>query len=278
MCPATVPHDAERGWIIPIGGGEKKVRSSKILSKFATLCGGEAARIVILPTASELEDAGQRYVNVFDELGVGQAEIVAMDTREDCEDPSLLARLEVASGIYFTGGNQLRLSTTMGGTSAAKLIRQCNAGGVHVAGTSAGAAFVSEHMIAHGKSGGTPRSGMATLSPGLGLTNRVIVDQHFRERDRIGRLLTALAYNPFPVGLGVDEDTAAFISPDNVIEVLGSGGLTVVDPSDLQSSSIDKAGHGKAISLIGLNLHILLEGDRYDLETRTAQAAALMDG
>lgn len=277
MCPASVPHDAKRGWIIPIGGGEKKVRSSKILGRFAGLCGGETARIAVIPTASELADAGHRYLSVFRDLGVGSAEILPLETREDCEDWTWLAKLEDASGIFFTGGNQLRLSTTIGGTSVARLIRQKNAGGVPIAGTSAGAAFVCEHMIAFGKSGATPRSGMATLAPGLGLTNRVIVDQHFRQRDRIGRLLSALAYNPFATGFGIDEDTAAFIGPDDVVEVLGSGGLTVIDPSKLQFSSMDTARMGQAISLIGLNLHILLEGDRYDLHNKVAKAAAQPD-
>ena len=115
---------------------------------------------------------------------------------------------------------------------------------------------------------------MATLAPGLGLTNRVIIDQHFRQRDRLGRLLTALAYNPFPTGIGLDEDTSAFIGPDETIEVIGSGGLTVVDPSQLEHSSMDSAPQGKPVSLIGVRLHILLDGDRYDLTTRRAEPAA----
>ena len=277
MCPASVPSDAKRGWIIPIGGGEKKVRSSKILSRFVELCGGEAARIAIIPTASALEDAGNRYVSVFGQLGAGSADILPLETREDCENPAWLEKLEAANGVFFTGGNQLRLSTTIGGTAVARWIRRANAKGVHVAGTSAGAAFICEHMIAFGKGGATPRSGMATLAPGLGLTNRVIVDQHFRERDRIGRLLSALAYNPFATGFGVDEDTAAFIGPDNVVEVLGSGGLTVLDPSELEFSSLNTARMGKPISLIGLKMHILLEGDCYNLDKRVAKAAGQQD-
>ncbi|MCP5086119.1 MAG: cyanophycinase [Rhodobacteraceae bacterium] len=271
MCPAKIDSQNQRGWIIPVGGGEKKVRTSPILKRFVELCGDAGARIVIIPTASQLDDAGNRTARVFRDLGVTNIEFVDLATREDCEDRPHLARLENATGIFFTGGNQLRLSTTLGGTSAAQTIRRANAGGVHVAGTSAGAAFICEHMIAAGKSGPTPRRGMASLSPGLGLTNRVIIDQHFRERDRIGRLLTALAYNPFATGIGVDEDTAAFIGPDDVIEVFGSGGLTVVDPSNLQFSSMADAKKGAPVSLIGVQLHILLAGDRYDLNTNTAQ-------
>lgn len=274
MCPTEVPVNGQRGWVIPIGGGEKKVRSSKILSRFVKLCGGKAAHIAVIPTASSLEDAGKRYCEVFGELGAKACDILPLETRSDCNAAATLKIIEQARGIFFTGGNQMRLSTTIGGTRAARLIRRRNAKGLHVAGTSAGAAFLCEHMIAFGKTGATPRSGMATLAPGLGLTNRAIIDQHFRERDRIGRLLTSLAYNPFAVGIGVDEDTAAFIGPDDTIEVLGSGGLTVLDPSDLSYSSMDVARPGKPISLMGVKLHILLEGDSYDLAKKVAQPAA----
>lgn len=271
MCPAKVAGDDQRGWIIPIGGGEKKVRSSTILSRFVELCGAGGARIAIIPTASQLDEAGQRYQTVFGELGARRIDIVDLQTRGHCEDSGHLAVLEQATGIFFTGGNQLRLTTTIGGTTAAKRLHQGNARGVHVAGTSAGAAFLCAHMIASGRGGPTPKRGMVTLSPGLGLTDRVIIDQHFRERDRLGRLLTALAYNPSATGIGVDEDTAAFIGPDNVVEVLGSGGVTVIDPADLHYSSMAAARQGKPVSLIGVKLHILLAGDRYDLATGVAQ-------
>ncbi len=270
MCPAKVKNETVRGWIIPVGGGEKKVRSSPILRKLVELSGDREARMVIVPTASQLDDAGDRTRDVFREMGVQDIQIVDLATREDCEDPVLLDHLKKATGIFFTGGNQLRLSTTIGGTSAAKLIRANNARGVHVAGTSAGAAFICEHMIADGKTGATPKRGMVSLAPGLGLTNRVIIDQHFRERDRIGRLLTSLAYNPFATGIGVDEDTAAFIGPDDGIEVFGSGGLTVLDTSNLEYSSMAEARKGQPVSMLGVRLHILLAGDRYDLQNHTA--------
>jgi cyanophycinase len=272
MCPAKVDTPNQRGWIIPVGGGEKKVRSSPIMQQFIELCGGVDARIAIIPTASQRDDAGSRTYNVFQQMGVTDITIMDLVTREDCQDEAKVAQLENATGIFMTGGNQLRLSTTIGGTAAARAMRSANARGVHVAGTSAGAAFISEHMIAIGKTGPTPKRGMASLSPGLGLTNRVIIDQHFRERDRLGRLLTALAYNPFAIGIGVDEDTAAFIGPDDVIEVYGSGGLTIVDPTNLQYSSMADAKRGDPVSLIGIQLHILLAGDRFDLNTNKAEA------
>lgn len=275
MSPAKVTHENKRGWIIPIGGGDKKVKSSTIMQRFVELSGGSSSQMVIIPTASQLDTAGERTRDVFQELGVSEIEILDLETRADCNDPRLIEKLDNATGIFFTGGNQLRLATTIGGTDAAKSFRAGNARGIHIAGTSAGAAFVCEHMIAIGKSGGTPKRGMASLSPGLGLTNRVIVDQHFRERDRLGRLLTALAYNPFATGIGVDEDTAAFIGPDDVIEVFGSGGLTVVDPSGIEFSSMADAGMGQPVGLIGVQLHILLAGDRYDLKIQTAYSGGM---
>ena len=275
MSPAKVTHENKRGWIIPIGGGDKKVKSSTIMQRFVELSGGSSSQMVIIPTASHLDTAGERTRDVFQELGVSEIEILDLETRADCNDPRLIEKLDNATGIFFTGGNQLRLATTIGGTDAAKSFRAGNARGIHIAGTSAGAAFVCEHMIAIGKSGGTPKRGMASLSPGLGLTNRVIVDQHFSERDRLGRLLTALAYNPFATGIGVDEDTAAFIGPDDVIEVFGSGGLTVVDPSGIEFSSMADAGMGQPVGLIGVQLHILLAGDRYDLKTQIAYSGGM---
>jgi len=275
MSPAKVTHENKSGWIIPIGGGDKKVKSSTIMQRFVELSGGSSSQMVIIPTASQLDTAGERTRDVFQELGVSEIEILDLETRADCNDPRLIEKLDNATGIFFTGGNQLRLATTIGGTDAAKSFRAGNARGIHIAGTSAGAAFVCEHMIAIGKSGGTPKRGMASLSPGLGLTNRVIVDQHFRERDRLGRLLTALAYNPFATGIGVDEDTAAFIGPDDVIEVFGSGGLTVVDPSGIEFSSMADAGMGQPVGLIGVQLHILLAGDRYDLKTQIAYSGGM---
>jgi cyanophycinase len=143
---------------------------------------------------------------------------------------------------------------------------------MHVAGTSAGAAFMPEHMIAGGKEGSTPHPDMVTMAPGLGLTNAFIIDQHFRERDRLGRLLTALAYNPFAVGIGLDEDTAAFIRPGDAFEVVGSGGITVIDPTELKYSSMDQARRGDPVSLIGVKLHILVAGGRFDIATRDAHA------
>jgi cyanophycinase len=274
--PSKVPDGEERGWIVPIGGAEEKEDDPRILRRFVELCGGTDADIVIIPTASRLADTGRRYERIFAELGAARAEAVDFDTRRDCEERNRLDRIGRATGVFFTGGNQLRISTLIGGTSVAKLLRTMNARGVTIGGTSAGASILSEHMIAMGDEGSSPMAGSVRLAPGLGLTNRFVIDQHFRQRDRLGRLVTALAYNPFAIGIGLDEDTAAFIGPDNTLEVEGTGGVTVVDASQLQFSSMDTAEEGEPVCLLGLTVHILVRGATFNLHTRRASAGKLV--
>jgi cyanophycinase len=268
--PSKSPPGATRGWIVPIGGAENKENDRDVLRRFVRVSGGEKSDIVVIPTASRLHETGPRYERIFSELGCAKVAVMDFDTRRDCQEAGRLRRIEKATGIFFTGGNQLRLTTLLGGTPVAKLIRARNAEGVTVGGTSAGASILSEHMIAFGDEGSAVISGSVRLAPGLGLTNRFIIDQHFRQRDRLGRLLTALAYNPFAVGIGLDEDTAAFISPDQVVEVEGSGGVTIVDASDVSFSSIAEVVEGQPVCLLGLRLHILVAGATFNLHTRAA--------
>ncbi|WP_426417257.1 cyanophycinase [Aestuariirhabdus sp. LZHN29] len=273
MCPAKVDEGQQRGFVIPIGGGEERINDPVVLQRFVELCGGDAARIAIIPTASMLEETGPNYEAVFAELGVESAVSLPIRTREDAALPEYLEALASATGIFMTGGNQLRLSTILGGTAVAQSIRRLNAVGVHVAGTSAGAAIMPEHMIAGGPSGALPNEQGVTFAPGMGLINKVILDQHFSQRNRLGRLLTAVSYNPFASGLGICEDTAAFIGPDDVLEVVGSGSITVVDPSELEHSSMAEASSNDSITLIGLKLHMLSRGAKYCLATRQATPA-----
>jgi cyanophycinase len=268
VSPSRVPAGEQRGFIVPIGGAEDKLGDEAILRRFVRLCGKRDARIAVLPTASELRSTGRRYEELFRDLKAAKVWVLPFESRAQCSDAEELAVLEKANGVFLTGGSQLRLGTTLGGTPVAKSLRLMNARGVHIAGTSAGAAFLSEHMIAFGDEGSTPRAGMVSLAPGLGLTNRVIVDQHFRQRDRLGRLLTALAYNPFAHGIGLDEDTAAFIGPDEVLEVVGSGAVTIVDPAGMEYSSMDQAKQGESVSMIGVKLHILVDSAKDDLHLR----------
>jgi cyanophycinase len=257
---------------MPIGGAEKKVGDQRVLRRFVDLAGGEGVRLAVVPTASEMADTGDRYARVFKKLGAHAVDVIRIDEREHALRDDYCATLCEADGIFLTGGNQLRLSTILGGTPVAQTIRRQNAAGVPIAGTSAGAAIMPEHMIAAGRPGSTPKADGVILAPGLGLTNRLMIDQHFRQRDRLGRLLAAVSYNPFAVGVGLDENTALVLHDEGLFEVVGGGAVTIVDPSDLVYSSMDSAQPGQPVSLIGLTVHVLGDGGRFDTNTRMAEA------
>lgn len=265
--PATPASKSDRGFLIPIGGAEGKRKDSVILERFVSLCGGGQSRILVFPTASLREETGPEYVELFESIG-GHAINMPLEQRADCFNETIVSKMANATGIFITGGNQLRLSTILGGTPVARMLRSRNAEGVHLAGTSAGAAIMPEHMIAGGRSGPSPRESGVELAPGLGLTNRVIIDQHFSQRGRMGRLLSALSFNPFVCGLGIDENTAGFIAPDGEMEVVGRGTITVIDPSDLRYSSMSHVRRAQAVTLLGLKLHLLAAGAKFSLETR----------
>ena len=268
MPPSPEKDGQRRGYVIPIGGAEERTSSAKVLKKFVKLCGGKKARIVIIPTASNLTDTGDKYIEIFEKLEVEKAISLSINERSEASRPDYIEALDNATGIFITGGNQLRLSTILGGTEVARKIRRLNARGVHVAGTSAGAAIMPEHMIAGGSTGSVPSADGVNLAPGLGLTNALLIDQHFSQRDRLGRLLTAISYNPFMLGVGIDEDTAIFIDAEQNFEVVGSGAVTVIDPINLSYSSMSSASKKDALSLLDLKLHILSKGCSFNIQER----------
>ena len=231
----TLPHATHPGLLIAIGGAEDKTRERVILRYFLEAAGGDDASIVVLATASETPETGERYADLFLALRAENVEVLKIETRDDAMEagPEAHDLLEYATGLFITGGSQLKLSSVLGGTAIAQTIRDRHAAGMVVAGTSAGAALLSEHMIALGESGSTPRRRLVHLAKGLGLAPDLVIDQHFRRRDRLGRLLTALSYNPAPLGVGIDEDTAAIISGNGELSVLGrrrgDGGRRLAD-------------------------------------------------
>ena len=261
----------QSGFIVAIGGGENKDKNPSILKRFVEICGGTDAHIAIIPTASSLRDTGSQYQKLFHDFGAKRTDVLSIKRRADCESAAHLQLLDSVSGVFMTGGDQLRLATMIGGTSLTSKMLERNRRGLHIAGTSAGAAFISEHMIAGGKTGNTPRTDMVKLATGLGLTKRLIIDQHFRQRHRIGRLITAITFNPSAIGLGIDEDTAAFIGPQGKFEVLGSGWITIVDPTAMESTTVNSAKKLQRLSVLDLKIHMLTAGDEYDIQTRRAK-------
>ncbi|HET9848373.1 MAG TPA: cyanophycinase [Candidatus Dormibacteraeota bacterium] len=256
------------GSVMVIGGAEDKLGERVILSRFVQLAGGDRARIAVISTASSLGDAAtDLYRHLFSRLGAATVTGLRPETREEANDPQTVAALERATGIFMTGGNQLRLSSVIGGTALGAAILQAHGRGAVVAGTSAGASAVATHMMAFGSSGATPKHRMAHVSVGLGLLVNVVVDQHFEQRTRLGRLLAVVAQSPSLIGLGLDEDTAAIVDANDILEVIGRGSVTIVDGSEVITDAYQATGH-RPMMVSNARLHSLPSGYRFDLRTR----------
>lgn len=255
------------GLLMPIGGAEDKLDDKVILSEFVKLSGGEKAKIAIVPTASSIETAGLRYKAIFMSMGVEEAEVVYIGSREDANDEETIEDVADVTGIFLTGGNQMRLSSIIGGTRLEQWVRERHEAGAVIAGTSAGASILSAHMVAMGASGATPKMRMAQMFAGFGLISNVIIDQHFRQRDRIGRLLALVAGNPGLLGIGIDEDTAVVIENDGTMRVVGRHSVTIVDGSHMKSDIYEVRRYGD-ITISDARLHVLGAGKRFDMNDR----------
>jgi cyanophycinase len=264
------------GHVLIIGGAEDKVRERVILNRFIRLAGGRDARIAVISTASSLGPlAGEMYRRVFTELGADHVEPIHTTTRAQCADPIAVRAVREASGVFLTGGNQLRLSSTIGGTPLAQAVARRHREGAVVAGTSAGASAMSSHMVAFGASGATPKQRMVQMAAGLGILPGVIVDQHFEQRNRIGRLLAIISQNPSLIGIGVDEDTAGVVGPDHVLEVIGRRSVTIIDGAQSETDAWEVKAH-RPIMISNVVLHSLPAGYRFDLQRRERLAAPVL--
>ncbi|MGZ4445228.1 MAG: cyanophycinase [Nocardioides sp.] len=261
-----------RGPLMIIGGAEDKLRKPTILKHFVAAAGGENARIAVIPTASSL---GPEVVEVYDALfrKLGAADVLPIrpESREDSHDPALVARLNEATGIFMTGGNQLKLSAIVCGTPLGDALVEANDRGVVIGGTSAGASIQSSHMVAFGGPGSTPKQRMTQVAAGLGLLQSSVIDQHFDQRNRYGRLLMIVAQSPQLLGIGVDEDTAAVVEVEDdheVLSVVGKGAVAIFDPARITTNAYE-ARRSSPLLASGVVLHVLPQGSRFDLTTRT---------
>ena len=274
--PTTTPARRRRstdrgpGPLVVIGGAEDKVGRRTVLRRFVRLAGGKGkARIVVVPTASSVEqEMVEVYSDLFTRLGAVEVTAVRPSSRAAADDPDLAARTASATGIFMTGGNQLKLSQYLTGTALGDAVLAANSRGVAVAGTSAGASMMSAHMISLGGEGVTPRHRTSQLSAGLGLLEGVVVDQHFDQRARYGRLMSLVATSPNLLGLGLDEDTAAVVTERRWLEVVGSGAVFVLDAQHAVSDA-HEARSGAPLLLSGAVVHTRPAGARFDLERRT---------
>jgi len=266
-----MPSDAAprgAGVLMAIGGAEDKLGDRTILSHFVRLAGGDRAHIVVLATASSLGDElTGLYERVFAELGAAEVRPLRPRTREQAEAPAPAEEVARATGVFMTGGNQLRLSMVVAGTRLGAALLDAHRRGAVVGGTSAGASALSSHMVAFGGPGEVPKQRLAHMAAGLGLLPGVVIDQHFTQRNRLGRLLLLVAESPSQLGIGIDEDTAAVVTPDGVLEVLGKGTVTVVDGARAQSDAFEVRAR-RPVLVSGVVLHALPPGYRFDLRAR----------
>ena len=252
------------GHLMIIGGHEDRKDDMTILRRFIDLAGGEAAKIVVISAASGVpEDMWNIYDEAFNALGAGNRMHLVMTSREDANNQEAIAQMADAGGIFFTGGDQKRLLANIGGTAFDRALHYAfKVHGACIAGTSAGASAMSGHMLASGAAGTQPEKGTVNLGAGLGLVQGVVIDQHFSERQRLARLLTVVAQNPYLQGIGIDEDTALIVERGAGIEVIGQGAVTVVDGRTMRSDMAD-AARGACPELIDVRLHLLPPGSRY---------------
>ncbi|MGI8948913.1 MAG: cyanophycinase [Ornithinimicrobium sp.] len=251
--------------LLVIGGAEDKRRRVLVLKRFVSLAGGRHARIVVIPTASSMaQEAVEVYRSVFTRLHARDVSAVHPRSREQAGAPDLLAAVDLATGVFITGGNQLKLAQLIVGTPLAAAIRRAYERGAVVAGTSAGASVLSQFMISLGDEGVTPRQRSAQLTAGLGLLPGVILDQHFAQRTRYGRLLSLVAGSPSLLGVGIDEDTAAEITDERTLRVVGGGAVYVVDGRAAVSDA-HEARRDAPLLVSGAVVHSLPWGAVFDL-------------
>jgi len=255
--------------LMAIGGAINRTAPT-VLQEFLRRAGGSKARIAVLPQASTQKDTGEYYRDYFGKLGCRHVSVVDFDLRAESDSPKHIRLLQRVSCIFIAGGNQSRLTVRYGGTKLEAELLSAYRRGAVIAGTSAGAAVLSKVMIASGKPGATPRLGLAQMAPGFGFTDRMIFDQHFRQRDRLGRLIYAVTTHPGLLGVGVDEDTAAIVEGDARILVEGSGAVTLVDGTSIEASDVAELKENEPVAVSRLTVHVLTRGCRYDLRKRKA--------
>ncbi|WP_416666524.1 cyanophycinase [Egbenema bharatensis] len=259
--------ESTRGPLVIIGGAEDKEGDCIVLREFVRAAGGVNAKIAVMTAATGYPvEVGETYINVFGRLGAESVEAVHTEHRDHSERESSLRIVEEATGIFFTGGDQSRIVEFIQGTTLDKVIHQRHDRGAAIGGTSAGAAMMPDQMIVGGASVSNPSVDAVSMGPGMGFLPGIVIDQHFAQRGRLGRLLAALVLQPAVIGLGIDEDTGIIVKGDE-FEVVGQGAITVVDETTTTHNNLEGLLKDEPIALCGVKLHILPHGYRFNLKT-----------
>lgn len=258
-----------RGRLFIIGGGEDREGDCKILRQVVALVAERGGKMVVITAASRGGvRLGQEYRSIFRRLGAREVVILHVNRRGEANDLALAADVEEAGGIFFSGGDQLRLTSLLGGTRVEKEVRRAYERGALIAGTSAGASAMSDTMIVEGPDDDPPRRCTLKMAPGFRLLKEVVVDQHFAQRGRLGRLLGVVAQNPYTIGVGIDEDTAVEVNPRGRFRVLGSYTATVIDGRGIGVTNVSEANPDAPLALTQVKMHILPAGYGFDMKRR----------
>nr|WP_242025765.1 cyanophycinase [Leptolyngbya sp. FACHB-36] len=257
------------GQLVIIGGAEEKEGDCVILREFVRRSGGLQARLVVMTVATGLPgEVGEDYMNIFRRLGVEDVKVVDTAKRDDASDPGAIEAIEHATGVFFTGGNQARITEYLKDTELDSVLHKRYSQGLVIAGTSAGAAMMPDMMIVEGEAETNPSIDVAKMDRGMGFLPGVVIDQHFAQRGRLGRLLSAVSQQPVVLGFGIDENTAIAVN-GNEIEVIGAGAITVIDVSEITHTNIHELLKDEPLAIGGAKLHILPHGYRFDLAKRS---------
>lgn len=255
--------------LIIIGGHEDRSNNKVILGEVARRVGSGKLVVTTVAMANGTDQLFDTYERAFRSLGVKHLYNLEISERAEATVPSKVKVMDDATGVFFTGGDQIKITSQIGDTPIFQRIREIYDDGGVIAGTSAGAAVMSETMLVEG---GEEKShvsgGSVRMAPGLGLIEDVIIDQHFMERGRFGRLIGAVAQNPKNLGIGIDEQTAIVVERGNGFYVLGSGGVYVIDGTEVTYSNVAEEEPHKTISIYNVRMHMLSQGDRFDLLNR----------
>jgi len=263
--------EKESSRLIIIGGGEDKGADKEILKEIVDLSGRDKGNIGVITTATNYPgEVGEEYKKIFYNLGVNRVDIIHIADRQDANQRQLMNSLVDINCIFFVGGDQLRISSILGGTEFHNYIKEQLKKDLIIAGTSAGASMMSEVMVVEGDEEEAPKKATIKMAPGMGFLKGAIIDQHFNQRGRIGRLLGAVAQNPSTLGLGIDEDTALVVNDANEIRVIGSGVVTIVDGKDISYTNISEQYPHEPLAITDVKVHILPVGYRYSLISRRA--------
>ena len=257
-----------QGRLMPIGGGEDKQHECRILKEFVRLAGGDQAKIVVMTTATDLPgEVAAEYREVFERLGAAEVHHIDVSERLDAMNPAAIKTVKESSGVFFTGGDQLHITSLMGGTELQETILDCYRKDLIVGGTSAGAAMMGNSMIISGASDENPRAGAVEIGPGTDLVVGCMIDTHFSQRGRHGRLLTAVAHFPQDLGFGIDENTAMIIEKGK-FTVIGEGAVTIIDGGKMTYTDVPYVKNKQSITLADVRIHVLSDGYKFDLKTR----------